>query len=602
MHTLNDVHLQFAEAFKEPKIKPLAYLLSKKLQEGNICVTENDFKDIPENLFNGINTADVNDLPLLVSTDPKANVPFIQKDGRYYFQRYFRYEKNILEKLFGMMKRSAELRNERIKELEKHKDLFPVLAATFTLESDMTEAERIDWQLIAAIQAQLNDFFIITGGPGTGKTTTLAKLLRILLTIDPNYKIALAAPTGKASMRMAESLRNSVQRFPNVFTNEMRLKIEKLENNTIHKLLGSKKDSIYFKKDEQKKLDEDIIIIDEASMIDIPLFSKLLNALKDGARLVLLGDKDQLASVEAGSLLGDLCNTVAPLNQFNSDHANWINGFIQEEARKIPSSFHHSSPAALHHHITELKLSHRFRAQGVTGKLSKAIISGDTDKISAIMDAPTTNLIFDKNFSPDILKSFAQGFEKYIHEKNEKEALKALNDIRVLTTVRQGERGLYSLNKKIEQLLEMKGLIKTGKQFYENRPVMITRNNYDLDLYNGDIGIVRADKSGQLRVWFEGKDGEMRSVLPAYISDCETVFAMTIHKSQGSEFSHVMVVLPESTNNPLLTRELLYTGITRTKENGTLIITGSNDVIMHTAQSSVKRISGIGDQIKSLTV
>ena len=602
MHTLNDVHLQFAEAFNEPKIKPLAYLLSKKLQEGNICVTEKDFEEIPETLFKGIKPADLKDLPLLVSSEPTANVPFISQDDRFYFQRYFRYEKNILEKLYGMMKRSAQLREERIKELEKHKDLFSVLAATYTIDNEMTEAERIDWQLIAAIQAQLNDFFIITGGPGTGKTTTLAKLLRILLTIDPNYKIALAAPTGKASMRMAESLRNSVQRFPNLFTDEMRLKIEKLENNTIHKLLGSKKDSIYFKKDEVNKLDEDIIIVDEASMIDIPLFSKLLHALKDGARLVLLGDKDQLASVEAGSLLGDLCNTVAPLNQFNPNHANWINGFIQDDARKIPTSFHHPKPAALHNHITELKLSHRFRAQGVTGTLSKAIISGDTDKIEAIMEAPSADLIFDKHFSPEILKSFVKGFEKYINEKNEKEALKALNDIRVLTTVRQGERGLYSLNKKIEQLLEMKGLVKTGKQFYENRPVIITRNNYDLDLYNGDIGIVRADKSGQLRVWFEGKDGEIRSVLPAYISDCETVFAMTIHKSQGSEFSHVMVVLPEGTNNPLLTRELLYTGITRTKENGTLTITGSKETIMHTTHSSVKRISGIGEQIKSLTV
>ncbi len=601
MHTLSDIHLQFAEAFDEPQIKPLAYLLSKKLQEGNICVTADDFTELPESLCKGSYQPDIANLPRLVSTDPKANVPFIKQDDRFYFQRYFRYERNILEKLESMILQSATKKAERIEELQQHKDIFPTLAANYPVEQDMSEAEKVDWQLIAAIQAHLNDFFIITGGPGTGKTTTLAKLLRILLTIHPTYKIALAAPTGKASMRMRESLQNSTQRFPDLFTESIRKTIQELPCSTLHKLLEYKRESIYFKRGKHNPLEEDVIIIDEASMIDVPMFSKLLDALKPGARLILLGDKDQLASVEAGSLLGDLCNAIAPMNQMATTHANWINEFIMDSHRKITPSFCTDPVTAFNKHITELKLSHRFRAQGILGALSQAIIQGDTDVISNTIQQASGNLIFDTHYSEKILQHFVEGFTAYIQEQSIEKALKALNEIRVLTTVRQGENGLYALNKSIELILESKHLIKPNKLFYENRPIIITRNNYDLDLFNGDIGIVRKDAKGQMRVWFEGKNGELRSVLPAYISDCETVYAMTIHKSQGSEFTNVMVVLPEGTKNPLLTRELLYTGITRTKENGTLIIRGSEETILHTAQHSVKRISGLGEQIKKLT-
>ena len=602
MHTLSDIHLQFAEAFDEPAIKPLAYLLSKKLQEGNICITEQDFQEIPSSLWRDPHyTIDLNEQASLVSADPEANVPFIKQQDRYYFQRYFRYEKNILEKLGAKIKRAAALKDQRMQQVEQLKDVFPLLSANYSIVSDMTEGERVDWQLIAAIQAQLHDFFIITGGPGTGKTTTLAKLLRILLTIDINCKIALAAPTGKASMRMYESLRKSTSEFGAMFTEEIKEKINNLPNSTLHKLLGFKPNSIYFKHDEQRPLPYDVVIIDEASMIDVPMFSKLLNALKPEAKLILLGDKDQLASVEAGSLLGDLCKAAEPFNQYNEDLANWINGFIQDPERKIPTAFQvHSS--ALCQVIVELKLSHRFRSQGQIGKLSKGVISSDKDQIKEIMEQSSPNLIFDTEYAKDTLDEFVDHYDQYLQESDIAKALKALNEVRVLTAVRQGDQGLYTLNKKIEQILESKKRITLNKVFYHNRPIIITRNNYDLELFNGDIGIVRPDDQNQLRVWFEGENGNLRSILPAYISDCETVFAMTIHKSQGSEFNKVMVVLPKGINNPLLTRELLYTGITRTKQKGTLVISGSMDTILHTTASSVKRISGIGENISTLTV
>lgn len=602
MHTLNDIHQQFAQAFDEPKIRPLAYLLSQKLMDGNICITEEDIRVLGQATpYQTISIPDSKELPSLLSEDPNANVPFIKQGDRFYFQRYFRYEYNILEKLGAMMHRSLTKRKERIEALEKNKTIFPSLGATYPLASDMTEAEKIDWQLIAAIQAQLNDFFIITGGPGTGKTTTLAKLLRILLTLEPKTNIALAAPTGKASMRMAESLRNSTLKFPELFTDEIRKTIEALPYSTLHKLLGYKRDSIYFKHDEHNPLEYDVVIIDEASMVDVPMFSKLLNALKPDARLILLGDKDQLASVEAGSLLGDLCNSAHPLNQFDPAAAEWLNGCMADRNRHITMSFQQVPSTLLSTHIVELKLSHRFRAQGLIGTLSKAVIQGDENAIGEIMQANTSTLIFDTTYDAKTLEQFAEHYQSYLTEPDIAKALKALNEVRVLTTVRQGERGLYALNKKIEQILETKKRISLHKLFYYNRPIIITRNNYDLGLFNGDIGIVRPDEKGQLRVWFEAEGGKLKSVLPAYLSDCETVYAMTIHKSQGSEFSSVMVVLPEGTNNPLLTRELLYTGITRTKESGTLIISGSEETILHTAGAAVKRISGIGEQIKNIT-
>lgn len=601
MHTLGDIHLQFAEAFDEPAIRPLAYLLSKKLQEGNICIKESDFEEIPKTLLREEHyRLEIKKWPTLISTDAKANVPFIKQDDRFYFQRYFRYEHNIIEKLKSMMMRSIRSRDARMQKLAACADIFPLLSATYPLEADLSEAERVDWQLIAAIQAQLYDFFIITGGPGTGKTTTLAKLLRILLTLEPESNIALAAPTGKASMRMYESLRKSTTDFSAMFTDEIKERIAHLPNSTLHKLLGYKPNSIYFKHNEQNPLEYDVVIVDEASMIDVPMFSKLLNALKPGAKLILLGDKDQLASVEAGSLLGDLCKTAEPFNQYTPEMAQWINGCINDKGRHIPEAFI-SSPTPLGQHIVELKLSHRFRSQGLIGKLSKGVIQNDAALIDTVLKESSSDLIFDQAHAKDVLANFATHYETYIDEPDIAKALKALNEVRVLTAVRQGDQGLYTLNKKIEQILESRKKIILNKTFYHNRPIIITRNNYDLDLFNGDIGIVRADEDGQLRVWFEGENGKLRSILPAYISDCETVFAMTIHKSQGSEFSKVMVILPSGKNNPLLTRELLYTGITRTKQKGTLVVSGSLETIAHTMGSVVNRISGIGENLSNVT-
>ena len=593
MNITDDIHRQFAEFFEEPAIWPYAYLLSQKLTEGNICISVDD---VPENLNStpyskSITAKELISLKHLVSKQDVLTTPFILHNDRLYFQRYFKYETSIIHKLNDLIAAEKTVLANRISQLESQRTLIQSLKTDYKLDN-LTTKEKVDWQLVAVTQALLNNFTIITGGPGTGKTTTLAKLLIVLYALEPNAKVALAAPTGKASMRMLESLKSSTLNF----TEETKAKIGQLVPSTIHSLLGYKRESVNFKHNAENPLPYDWVVVDEASMIDVPMFSKLLAAIGDNTRIILLGDKDQLASVEAGSLLGDLCQTLPSLNQFSDETAQWINTFITDDDRKINVEFINDAKQLLAGHIIELKYSHRFNSQGAIGKVSRAVIEGKVDEVKAlIQNAQGTNVIVDQKNDPALLENFVAGYEAYINEHDKAEALKKLNQLRVLVAVRQGPRGLYAINKAIELHLRKKALIKPDDEFYENRPIMITRNMYDLGLLNGDTGIMRKDASGNMKVWFEDGQGGIKSVLPAYLNYSETAFAMTIHKSQGSEFDHVMVILPEGTSNALLTRELLYTGITRAKSS--ITIQGEMATIEHAVNSCVKRISGITGRI-----
>ena len=593
MNITDDIHRQFAEYFEEPAIWPYAYLLSQKLTEGNICISVDD---VPDNLNStpyskSITAKELISLKHLVSKQDVLTTPFILHNDRLYFQRYFKYETSIIHKLNDLIAAEKTVLANRMSQLESQRTLIQSLNTDYKLDN-LTPKEKVDWQLVAVTQALLNNFTIITGGPGTGKTTTLAKLLIVLYALEPNAKVALAAPTGKASMRMLESLKSSTLNF----TEETKAKIGQLVPSTIHSLLGYKRESVNFKHNAENPLPYNWVVVDEASMIDVPMFSKLLAAIGDNTRIILLGDKDQLASVEAGSLLGDLCQTLPSLNQFSNETAQWINTFITDDDRKINADFINDAKQLLVGHIIELKYSHRFNSQGAIGKVSRAVIDGKVDEVKAlIQNAQGTNVIVDQKNDPALLENFVAGYAAFINEPAIHLALKKLNELRVLVAVRQGPRGLYAINKAIELHLRKKALIKPDDEFYENRPIMITRNMYDLGLLNGDTGIMRKDASGNMKVWFEDGQGGIKSVLPAYLNYSETAFAMTIHKSQGSEFDHVMVILPEGTSNALLTRELLYTGITRAKSS--ITIQGEMATIEHAVNSCVKRISGITGRI-----
>jgi exodeoxyribonuclease V alpha subunit len=598
MNITDDIHQQFAEFFEEEAIWPYAYLLSQRLTEGNICIS---LGDMPANMKSTpykeppVSTKELLNLKHLVSKNDELNTPFVLHNDRLYFQRYFKYETSIIEKLKSLIAAEPNVLADRMKQLESKASLIKTLVTDYPLQGLMTK-EKVDWQLVAVTQALLNNFSIITGGPGTGKTTTLAKLLIVLYELDPNASVALAAPTGKASMRMADSLKAS--KLP--FSEETKAKIQALKPSTLHSLLGYKKESVNFKHNAENPLPYNWVVVDEASMIDVPMFSKLLEALGDNCRIILLGDKDQLASVEAGSLLGDLCQTLPSLNMFDKEKANWINEFITDPDRKIQPEFIGDQKQLMTGHIIELKYSHRFNSQGTIGKVSRAVIEGKYEEVKTLIEAAAGSIVnLDTNYTAALLEKFVEGYSSYIKEPDIKEALKKLNELRVLVAVRQGPRGLYAINKAIELHLrkhfQKEGLFKPDGEFYENRPIIVTRNMYDLDLLNGDTGIIRKDASGNLKVWFEDGQGGIKSVLPAYLNYAETAFAMTIHKSQGSEFDHVMVILPEGTSNALLTRELLYTGITRAKSS--ITIQGEMDTIQHAVESCVKRISGITDRI-----
>jgi exodeoxyribonuclease V alpha subunit len=395
---------------------------------------------------------------------------------------------------------------------------------------------------------------------------------------------------------MYESLRQSAVTYP-----EMQDLFDQLKPSTLHNLLGYKPGSIHFKYNSKNTLPFNWIVVDEASMIDVPMFAKLLDALDPQTRIILLGDKDQLASVEAGSLLGDLCAVIPTLNSMSPAISSCINQFLPDRERQIPSAVATEKIPWLSNHILQLKLSHRFKKRGAIGTLASSIIRGETAEIKGIMaENDGDELQFDVAYDPAVLEAFCKSYADYIDETDILKALEKLNNLRVLVAVREGDRGLYAINRQIEQILRQHKMLKPDREFYLNRPVMVTKNNYELNLFNGDVGILRPNAQGELRAWFLDSTGELRSILPAYLSDAETVFAMTIHKSQGSEFNQVMVILPEGTDNPLLTRELLYTAVTRAKQSVT--IQASADTLLHTISRSVNRISGITERINQINL
>ena len=594
MQTLNDTHQQFASFFKSETLQPFAYLVSKKLSEGHICLDLTDLEQEIKNLplsykFNNLDQSTLkNERLVALAQDEKQ--PFIYHNDRLYLQRYFNYETIILKKVFDLVKNGSVLTKKRTDEVLQQRGYIQKL---FEVKNAGTQT---DWQLVATISGVLNNFTIITGGPGTGKTTTVAKLLAILFAINPDLKVALAAPTGKAAARMAESLKASARTESSPIGDAIASKFQSLEPSTLHRLLINIKDTPYFKHNNQNPLNVDVLIVDESSMIDVALFAKLLDAVGSSTRVILLGDKNQLASVEAGSLFGDLCDAQKELNCFTEERSTLINSFIDNPTHKISSlNYRNSSTHPLFQHVIELQFSHRFKSDEGIGKFSKAIILNQQSLIKEFLSPKAdAQVIIDTQYAKSVFEEFIKGYEAYIHESDIKKALKSFNELRILCAIRESENGLYAINRRVEKYLSDKNLIDTRTEFYNNRPIMVTRNNYALDLLNGEVGIIRPDKNGTLKAWFEDKDGEIKSVSPGLISKVETVFVMTIHKSQGSEFNNVLVILPQQEDIAIITRELLYTAVTRAKKQ--VIVQSSETVLLKSAEAQVKRASGIADR------
>lgn len=594
MATTNDVHEQFAEYFKIDSLKPFAYLLSKGLSEGSICLDLGtiDAKkaELPARYQTLLNQkASLNELPL-IANGGFENQPFIRKRDKLYLQRYYRYETACLNRLHLFITSEQTGKNERTAALMKE---HAFISRLFKPADKNNRTNGGDWQLAAAITAALNNFSIITGGPGTGKTTTVAKLLAILYRLNPDLKVALAAPTGKAAARMAESLRNTViPAEPKILE-----KFKNLTPSTIHRLLKVKRNSPYFHQNAANPLPHDVVIIDESSMIDVALFAKLLSAIGPETRLILLGDKDQLAAVEAGSLFGDLCMVPEVLNKLSEDQLVLINKFAETPGQLLPATALGGNKIhPLYQHIIALTHSHRFEEHKGIGMFSNAVINNKVESIRSFFQKGFDDqVVIDMQYTPLLFEEFIVGYKAFILEEDIREALKKLTELRVLCAVREGAYGLYATNKTIEAWLNKNKMINLRFEFYENRPLILNKNYYEHGLFNGDTGIIRRNEQGTLMAWFEDSSGNLKSVLPGYLNDAETAFAMTVHKSQGSEFGEVLVILPQTADAPVLTRELLYTAVTRTKHK--VYIQATEEVLLQTAARSVERASGIAERL-----
>jgi len=482
----------------------------------------------------------------LVEPNPESQadpLPLVIEQDRLYLHRYWNYENRLALQIKAMTQ--AEHPIEKLDAL---------------LDRYFEMSDETDDQREAAKMAAKQSFSIITGGPGTGKTFTVVKILALLQELaEQPLHIALAAPTGKAAMRLQESIGKSKAKLPCSETIKNRIP-ETVT--TLHRLLGAIPPSPYFRHNADKPLVYDLVVVDEASMVDLALMSKLLDALKPGARLILLGDKDQLASVESGAVLADLAMAEALQNNvYTLKKSHRFGGAIKELAEAV--------------NFQQDELAWKILSDGADG----AVQCLDEDLIDYVAAQQADYL--------QLAKADAE-FERIFQ---------AFNRFQVLCSNRQGKNSVADINDRVEQKLAEQKRIDLSGLWYPGRPVMVTQNNPALHLYNGDIGICMPDSfsAGKLMVFFQRADGSVKKYLPARVPHCETVFAMTIHKSQGSEFEEVLIALPE-TINPVLTKELLYTAITRAKK--TIKLVAGEAVFTATVRQKIERVTGLVDKFK----
>ena len=472
---------------------------------------------------------------------PGAYAPLILDGERLYLARYQAYERQLAERLLA---RAGD------RPLVDEAQLGESLARLFAFNQ-----QRPDWQRLAAAQAVRRRLAVISGGPGTGKTTTVVRLLAALLEQPGGERLAigLAAPTGKAAARMAEAIRHAKAELP--VSDAVKAALPD-EARTLHRLLGSRGDSPRVRHDAANPLPLDVLVVDEASMVDLALMAKLVAALPPKARLILLGDKDQLAAVEAGAVFAELCEG----RGFDAEAAADLERITgQAVAVETPHSRLGDAVVLLTH-------SHRFAGGSGIGELARRINGGDARGTLALLDEARADLRWNAApAAPALVERLEAGYRPYLQAAQQgdpAQAFAAFNDFRALTAQREGAFGVNGLNEALEARLRRRAGVPVRERWYAGRAVMVRQNDYALGLFNGDIGLCLWTELGW-RVFFEGDEGH-RAFAPARLPSHDSAFVMTVHKSQGSEFGDVLLALPEQPS-PLLTRALFYTGITRAK-------------------------------------
>ncbi len=568
---------------------PVTALLSMTVGQGNICLVLADIAGSDYSI-NGseFSIPEEDKLVSVLSSSHLVGKPgdffplILDENGRIYLHRYWHYEQDLARIILRMASFTESLSEERLRSsLER---LFPV--------KDKGET---DWQSVAAIAALRKRFCLISGGPGTGKTATVIRIIAMLLEQYPEKKlrVALAAPTGKAAARLKESILRIKETLES--PDDIRQRIPS-DVSTIHRLLGTIPGSVRFSYCAENRMPFDLLVIDEASMVDLPLMSKLLTSLKNDARLILLGDREQLASVEAGAVLGDISGNGRP-EIFSSEFCKL---FAKLTGRTISSGCFDEKEPRLADTMVLLKRNYRFKSESGIALLASAINKGDGHKAMELLDDESLPLIrWHSVPSPEQLKSLIKGqvlngYRYCLEAETALEALSRFDSFRLLSALREGPFGVAEVNCLIEEILSEHGLINPTSRWYKGRPVIVTTNDYNLKLFNGDIGLIFTDENGRPKACFPDSAGGVRSVSVFRLPEHETVFAMTVHKSQGSEFDNVLMVLPDHAAS-LLSKELIYTGITRARKSVSII--GNRELFIAAVSRRVERKSGLADAL-----
>jgi exodeoxyribonuclease V alpha subunit len=468
----------------------------------------------------------------------------------------------------------------------------------------------LDRQRLAAAVAVARNFAVISGGPGTGKTATAGKILALIVEqafargLDrgtdprPAIRIAMVAPTGKAAATLSRSMKQVVDALPCDAKVKEAVPTTAL---TIHRCLGVRGGAMpKFRHDANNPLPIDTLLVDEASMVDLALMTRLLAAVPKTARVILLGDEYQLASVEAGAVLGDICASASTgySRAFASRLEQWVGGGVE-------SSNEGEAPCDIQDSIVRLTHSYRYGEDSGIGALARAINGGDGSQALEILDSDqfpdVTRVNFDQRTESQALfhAELLDGFAGFLSSEDPEERLRKFSEFRVLSPQRAGSGGVEELNRQIEAVLRRGELIRGRAERYAGRPLIIKTNDYAQSLWNGDVGVVLGGDAGVERVVFDADRADrdaVRTFAYARLPECETAFAMTIHKSQGSEFDRVAVVLTDAAAERA-TRELLYTAVTRARSQVTLY--GSKEAIAQAIGRKIQRASGLGDALRS---